>query len=339
MDAVDLVAPELGVAEACRVIGVARATFYRHRRPPRARPCIVERRPPRPRLRPNALAPTERQRVLDVLHEPRFLDASPTEVYYTLLDEGTYIASLRSFYRVLGASGEVRERRDQLRHPNHAIPRLHADRPNAVWTWDVTKLLGPAKWNYYYLYVLLDLYSRYAVGWTLASADTATIATWLIGETIDKYGIDPRALTIHSDRGASQTAKPVAHLLADLGITKSLSRPRVSNDNPYSEAHFKTLKYRPAFPDRFDSKEQATDFCRSFFGWYNDQHRHSGIAYFTPATVFFGRAERVYATRAVALTKAFARHPERFVSKPPTPPALPAVAWINRPVEQKEVSQ
>lgn len=338
MDAVEQVAPELGVSQACRVIGVARATFYRHRRPPRTRSCI-DRPPTRPRFRPNALAPCELQRVLDTLHEPRFLDASPTEVYYTLLDEGTYIASLRSLYRVLAANGEVRERRDQLRHPSHPVPRLCADRPNVVWTWDVTKLLGPAKWTYYYLYVLLDLYSRYAVGWTVASADTAAIATWLIGETLDKHAVDAHCLTIHSDRGPSQTAKPVAHLLADLGITKSLSRPRVSNDNPYSEAHFKTLKYRPAFPNRFDSKEHATDFCRSFIGWYNQAHRHSGIGYLTPATVHFGRAEGVYATRAAALTEAYDRHPERFVRKPPTPPALPDVAWINRPDEQKEVCQ
>lgn len=338
MDAVDLVAPELGVAEACRVIGVARATFYRHRRPPRARTCIIDGPPARTRQRPNALKPAERRAILDALHVDRFIDASPIQVYFTLLDEGTYLGSWRTFYRVLCEHGEVRERRDQLRHPNHPVPRLCAARPNAVWTWDVTKLLGPAKWNYYYLYVILDLYSRYAVGWTVASADTSAIARWLIGETLDKYGIDPRTLTIHSDRGASQTAKPVAHLLADLGITKSLSRPRVSNDNPFSEAHFKTLKYCPAFPDRFDTKNHAAEFCRSFFGRYNEQHRHSGIGYMTPTDVYFGRAEQIHAARSVTLNAAYVAHPERFVRKPPEPPKLPGVVWINRPAETEEVS-
>lgn len=186
--------------------------------------------------------------------------------------------------------------------------------------------------------MLLDLFSRYAVGWTIASADTAAIASWLIAETLDKYGIDPHSLTIHSDRGASQTAKPVAHLLADLGITKSLSRPRVANDNPYSEAHFKTLKYRPEFPDRFATIEHARALGRGFFDWYNTRHRHSGIAYMTPADVYFGRAEHINATRAVALTGAYAAHPERFVRKPPEPPALPGPVWINRPDETEEVS-
>jgi putative transposase len=337
MDAVEQVAPELGVAEACRVIGVPRASFYRRRRPPRGTLCILPARAQR--SRPNALSAAERQAILDVCHEPRFLDASPTEVYFTLLDEGTYIASLRSFYRVLDAAGEVRERRDLLRHPHHGVPRLVARHPNAVWSWDVTKLLGPAKWTYFYLYVLLDLHSRYTVGWTVASADTAAIATWLIGETLEKHGIARDTLIIHSDRGASQTAKPVAHLLADLGVTKSLSRPRVSNDNPFSEAGFKTLKYRPSFPDRFASKDHATQFCRGFFAWYNDVHRHSGIGFHTPASVYFGHAPAVRAARSEVLAAAYARHPERFVRKFPEPPALPGATWINRPVETQEVTQ
>lgn len=337
MDAVERAAPELGVAEACRVIGVPRASFYRHRRPPRGRPCIVDLPSSRPR-RPNALHAAERRRILDACRAERFLDASPMQVYFTLLDEGVYLGSWRTYYRVLAEHGEVRERRDQLRHPNHPVPRLCADAPNQVWTWDVTKLLGPAKWTYCYLYVILDLYSRYAVGFTVASADTAAIARWLISETLDKYGVDPRTLTIHSDRGASQTAKPVAHLLADLGITKSLSRPRVSNDNPFSEAHFKTLKYRPAFPNRFSSKEHAAAFCRSFISWYNADHRHSGIGYMTPANVYFGRAEQINAARAAALTAAYVAHPERFVRNPPRPPELPSIVWINRPDEAKEVS-
>lgn len=338
MDAVEQVAPELGVAEACRVIGVPRSSFYRHRRPPRGQSCIIERPPTRAPQRPNALSADERASILDACRAARFVDASPMQIYFTLLDEGTYLGSWRSYYRVLAGHGEIRERRDQLRHPNHPIPRLKATGPNEVWTWDVTKLLGPAKWNYYYLYVLLDLYSRYAVGFTVASADTAAIARWLISETLDKYGVDPRSLTIHSDRGASQTAKPVAHLMADLGITKSLSRPRVSNDNPFSEAHFKTLKYRPAFPDRFQTKEHAGEFCRSFMRWYNQDHRHSGIGYMTPADVYFGRTDQIHTVRAAALNAAFASHPERFVRKPPEPPVLPEVVWINRPVETEEVS-
>lgn len=339
MDAVEQVAPELGVAESCRVLGVKRATFYRHRRPPRGTPCILPAAPtPARRERPNALTDAERQQILDVLREERFWDASPTQVYFTLLDEGRYLASWRTFYRILAQHAEVRERRAQRQHPNHPMPRLRADRPNAVWSWDVTKLLGPEKWSYFYLYVILDLYSRYAVGWTVANADTAAVSSWLIGETLTKYGIGRDTLTIHSDRGASQTAKPVAHLLADLGVTKSLSRPRVSNDNPYSEAHFKTFKYRPAFPERFHSKEHATSFSRAFFGWYNDEHHHSGIAHHTPADVYFGRVDDVTTTRAAALTAAYARHPERFVRKMPEPPALPAVAWINRPDDTQEVT-
>lgn len=338
MEAVGLVAPELGVAESCRVLGVGRASFYRHHRLP-SRVAVMAPPSRTDSVRPNALTPTERQAILDVLHEPRFWDTSPTEVFFTLLDEGTYLGSPRSYYRILEAATEVRERRAQLQHPNHAIPRLTADRPNMVWSWDVTKLLGPAKWNYYYLFVILDLYSRYTVGWTVASAETAGIATWLIGETLDKHKIGRDRLTIHSDRGAAQTAKPVAHLLADLGVTKSLSRPRVSNDNPFSEAGFKTLKYRPGFPDRFETKEQATGFCRDFFDWYNDKHRHAGIGYHTPASVYYGNAAEIHAARTRTLTDAYERNPERFVRKPPAPPALPGPTWINRPAETKEPAQ
>jgi putative transposase len=320
------VAPEIGMAPACRALGVSRATAYRHRSPrPRA-----ERRPrPRPAL---ALSDEERQAVLDELHSERFVDASPAHVYATLLDEGTYLASERTMYRVLAAEGESGERRAQLRHPAYARPELLATGPNQLWSWDITKLKGPATWTWYYLYVLLDVFSRYVTGWLLASRESGALADRLIAETVEKEGVTS-GLTIHADRGPSMTSKPVAYLLADLGITKSHSRPHVSNDNPFSEAHFKTLKYRPDFPDRFGSLEDARAFCRTFFGWYNAEHRHSALGLMAPEMVHRGRAEEVHAARQVVLADAYAAHPERFVRKPPEPPPLPTAVWINPPKE------
>jgi putative transposase len=277
------------------------------------------------------LADDERQAVLDVLHSPRFCDASPAETYATLLDEGTYLASERTMYRLLATAGETGERRNQRVHPAYTKPELLATAPNQVWSWDITKLLGPAKWTYYYLYVLLDIFSRYVVGWMVAHQEQATLAERLIAETATKQGIAAGQLTLHADRGSSMTSKPVAFLLADLGITKTHSRPHVSNDNPYSEAQFKTLKYRPDFPARFDSIEAARTFCQDFFPWYNTQHRHSGLGLLTPAVVHYGQAETVHATRWQVLRAAYAAHPERFVRRPPAPPPLPTAAWINPP--------
>ena len=288
---------------------------------------------------PLALSDDERSAVLAELHAERFVDASPAAVYATLLDEGTYLASERTMYRVLAAAAEVRERRAQRRHPAYAAPELLATRPNELWSWDITKLKGPAKWTWFHLYVILDVFSRYVPGWMVATAESAALAERLIADTLAKQAIEPGTLTLHADRGSSMRSKPVALLLADLGVAKSHSRPHTSNDNPYSEAQFKTLKYRPGFPDRFGSIEDARAFCRTFFGWYNTEHRHSGIGLLTPATVHAGRAEDVRAARAVTLAQAYADHPERFVRRPPTPPELPTAVWINPPSRKEAEPQ
>ena len=320
------VAPEIGLAPACRALGVSRATAYRHRSP---RP-VTERRPrPRPAM---ALSEEERAGVLAQLHAERFVDASPAHVYATLLDEGTYLASERTMYRILASEGEGGERRAQLRHPAYARPELLATGPNQLWSWDITKLKGPATWTWFHLYVLLDVFSRYVPGWMVATRESGALADRLIAETVEKEGI-VSGLTIHADRGGSMRSKPVALLLADLGITRSHSRPHVPDDNPYSEAQFKTLKYHPGFPARFGSLEDARAFCRTFFAWYNAEHRHSALGLLTPEMVHRGRAPEVRAARAAVLAEAYAAHPERFVRKRPEPPPLPTAVWINPPKE------
>jgi putative transposase len=325
-EAVLEVEPMLGTAPACRALGVSRASLYRRRRQPQ----VAGRRP---RRRPaRALSELERAQVLDVLHSDRFVDSSPAQVWATLLDEGRYLASERTMYRLLAARhGGVRERRDQLTHPGYARPELLATGPNEVWSWDISKLKGPAKWTCFHLYVILDVFSRYAVGWTVQPREHAELAKALIGQAIEQQQIERDQLTVHADRGTSMRSKPVAFLLADLGVLKTHSRPYTSTDNPYSEAQFKTLKYRPEFPSRFDSIEHARAFCRTFFAWYNHQHRHSGIGLMTPAAVHHGRAKEVHAERARVLNAAYAATPERFVRRPPTPPDLPTAAWINKP--------
>jgi len=269
--------------------------------------------------------------ILAVLHEPRFVDLPPAEVYASLLDDGRYLCSERTMYRVLAAHQEVRERRDQLRHPHYAAPELLARQPNELWSWDITKLLGPAKWTYFYLYVMLDVFSRYVVGWMVAHRESATLAERFIAETCARQSIDPGQLTIHADRGPAMTSKPVALLLADLGVTKTHSRPHVSNDNPFSEAQFKTLKYRPAFPARFGSTQDARAHCHGFFAWYNAEHHHAGLGLLTPADVHHHLAEQRVAARAAVLATAYAAHPERFPAGPPHPPAGPMEVWINPP--------
>ncbi len=323
MVAAEDLAATVGTAPACEALGLPRATVYRHRQPAR----LTVGRPAPAR----ALQPGERQRVLALLHAPRFVDQAPREVYATLLDEGQYLCSVSTMYRLLQAHQEVRERRNQLRHPNYAKPELLATQPNQVWSWDITKLLGPAKWTYYYLYVLLDIFSRYVVGWMVAQAERAQLAQQLLGEAYARQGIAPGTLTIHADRGSSMRSKPVALLLADLGVTKTHSRPSVSDDNPYSESQFKTLKYRPAFPDRFGSLQDTRAFCRAFFAWYNNEHHHSGLGLLTPADVHHGRTTAVVQQRQLVLTAAWEAHPERFVRAPPTPPLPPTAAWINPP--------
>jgi len=323
--AVEELSPIVGTRPACRALGAAPATIYRRRRPP-------ERKAGRPRGAPaRALSEVERAEVLTELRSERFVDASPAAVWATLLDEGRYLCSQRTMYRLLAGSGELRERRDQLRHPAYARPELLAARPNEVWSWDITKLKGPATWSYYYLYAILDVFSRYIVGWTVQQRESGEIAKDLIGQAATQQQVARDTLTVHADRGSSMTSGPVAFLLADLGVTRTHNRPYTSTDNPYSEAHFKTLKYRPTFPARFASIEEARAFCREFFEWYNHEHRHSGIGLMAPAAVHYGRAQEIHDERARVLTQAYAHTPERFVARPPRPPALPKAAWINKP--------
>ena len=324
-------APVVGTSAACAALAVSRASHYRRTRDPRLGPRAARPSPAR------ALSENERTAVLETLHSERFIDASPAATYATLLDEGTYLASERTMYRILAGADEVHERRSQLRHPVYARPELLATGPNELWSWDISKLRGPAKWTHYQLYVILDVLSRHVPGWMVAQRESAILAQRLIEETAVKQAIVPGSLTVHADRGTSMRSKPVALLLADLGIAQTHSGPHVSNDNPYSEAGFKTLKYRPGFPDRFGSIEDARAFCQGFFAWYNGEHRHSGIAMFTPADVHHGRADRLLEVRAGVLAGAYAAHPERFVKGPPRPEPVPAEVWINRPV--KEVPQ
>lgn len=326
MNAAIQLAGEVGTTPACAAIGVARATFYRHRQVA-DRPCQEKPRPAPPR----ALSAEERRTVLDTLHSERFVDQAPAEVYATLLDEDRYLCSIRTMYRLLDTAQEVRERRDQLRHPQYHKPELLATAPNQVWSWDITKLLGPAKWSYFYLYVIMDIFSRYVVGWTLAERESGQLAQRLIRETCVKENIAEGQLTIHADRGTSMTSQTVAQLLAALGVVKSHSRPQVSNDNPFSESQFKTLKYRPEFPQRFASYNHGLTFCREFFPWYNQEHRHWGLGLLTPATVHSGHSDQALAARQKTLSAAYAATPERFVRREPRPLRLPDTVWINPP--------
>jgi putative transposase len=314
----------LGAAPVCRALAVPRASYYRWRHP-------TVHNSPGPRRVPRALPPAERQQVLAILNDDRFADLPPAEVYATLLDEGKYVCSIRTMYRILEEQAEVKERRRQLRHPRYAAPELLATGPNQLWSWDITKLKGPVKWTAFYLYVILDVFSRYVVGWLAALQDSATLAQRLIAQTCARQGIAQGALTIHADRGAAMLAKSVALLLADLGIVKSHGRPHVSNDNPYSESQFKTLKYHPEFPGRFGSLQDARSFLLDFFQWYNTMHHHSALGWLTPWDVHHGRAETRLAEREATLRKAFAATPERFVRGVPILPALPQTVWINKP--------
>lgn len=323
MATVTEVKPVLGVSGSCDALGFPRATYYRMIKPKRS---SIRVSPPR------KLCASEREQVLALLHEPRFADLAPAEVYATLLDEKKFFCSERTMYRVLAENHEIRERRDQLRHPKYSAPELLASGANQLWSWDITKLHGPRKWTYFYLYVILDVFSRYVVGWMLAHRESATLAKKLIADSCRRQRIEEASLTLHADRGSSMTSKAVALLLADLGVTKTHSRPHVSNDNPYSEAHFKTLKYRPDFPDRFGAIEDGRAFLVDFFQWYNVEHRHAGIGLLTPHDVHHGLADQRRAERALVLTSAFQAHPERFVRGVGSPPRAPSEVWINRPI-------
>ncbi len=327
MQAAEKLSAVNGTLPACRALGVVRSTLYRHRG--RSRHLAI--RAHAARNHPRALGIEEQQAILAELRSERFVDQAPAAVYAGLLDEGRYLCSERTMYRLLLAAGELRERRDQLRHPAYAKPELLATRPNEVWSWDITKLLGPAKWTYFYLYVLLDIFSRYVVGWMVAHRESAPLAKKLIEASLKKQAIERGQLTVHADRGPSMTSKPVALMLADLGVTKTHSRPQVSNDNPFSEAQFKTMKYRPEFPDRFGCIEDGRAFCGGFFDWYNNEHYHSGLALLTPATVHYGQTAAVLARRREILASAYAQHPERFVRRAPQPAEPPTAVWINPP--------
>lgn len=324
MQSAEQVAQQIGTQAACTALAVPRSNLYRRRKPPTEKTTR--------KISVRALSPVEKAEVHQELNSERFADQAPREVYATLLDEGRYLCSWRTMYRILAENDEVRERRNQLRHPNYAKPELLATAPNQLWSWDITKLLGPSKWTYYYLYVILDVFSRYVVGWMIAERESAALAEDLILETCLRQGIQPDQLTIHADRGSSMTSKPVALLLADLGVTKTHSRPHVSNDNPYSEAQFKTLKYRPDYPSRFGCQADARAWAKSFFAWYNHQHHHTGLALLSPADVHYHRAQTMLQQRQVVMHAAYQKTPQRFVKGLPVPSQLPSAVWINPPL-------
>jgi transposase InsO family protein len=321
----ELTDPELPIAQACAALGISRATLYRNTQ--LAAPAALHARAPSPRR----LNDTERQAVLDVLHSEEFVDQPPAEVYGTLLSRGVYFASIRTLYRILAAFGESVERRAQRGPMKHAKPTLMATAPNQVWTWDITKLRGPLHGVFYCLYVIIDLFSRMTVGWLLAEGESAELAEHLFAETVARHGALPGSLTVHADRGSAMRSDGLAQLLGSLGVTRSFSRPHVSDDNAFSESQFKTLKYQPDYPERFSSPAHARAWCQEFFGWYNDVHQHSGLALFTPADVFYGRVDDIAARRQVALDAAYAAHPERFPNGPPIVRRPPTSVAINLP--------
>ena len=331
-------AGDVGVAAACRALRLPRSALYRHRTAKRV--CSL---PPVEPLAPSrlpalALSEHERRVVLDVLNSPRFANCAPAAIHAQLLDEGRHVASVRTMYRLLQSCAAVRERRNQLRHPEYTKPELLAVAPNQVWSWDITKLKGPTRGTCFHLYVILDIFSRYVVGWMVAEQESAELAEQLIADSAAKESIAPGTLTLHADRGSSMRSKPVATLLCDLGIAKSHSRPYVSDDNPYSEAQFKTLKYQPGFPARFGSLADARAYCSAFFIWYNQQHRHSGIGMMTPESVHSGRAEEILTLRQATLESAYKRTPGRFKNRIPRQAKLPTAAWINPPPTQKKAA-
>jgi putative transposase len=328
--ATEALAEMIPVSRACAALDYPRSSLYRQRQPtvktePRSRPT-----PPR------ALSPEEKRTVLAVLDSERFQDQAPHQVYGTLLDEGVYHCSISTMYRILRANDQVRERRNQRQQPEYTRPELLANEPNQLWSWDITKLRGPVTWTYYYLYVLLDVFSRFVVGWLLAKGESAELAEQLIAESCARQAIDADQLTLHADRGSAMTSKTVAQLLIDLNVTQSHSRPYTPDDNPFSEAQFKTLKYRPDYPDRFEDLDAARVWARAFFDWYNNHHRHSSLGLMTPATVHYGQAAALTAQRQVTLQAAYHAHPERFVNGVPRPPQVSQAVWINPPRSVEE---
>ena len=339
MTSVHELIPTHGAAAACQALGLPRGAPAQYRASQRRASFVGPRaaRPARPRP-PMALDDLENQALLDTLNSERFVDTAPAAVHATLLDEGHHLGSVRTMYRLLARTGGSRERRNQLVHPAYTKPELLAIAPNQVWSWDITKLRGPVKWTYFHLYVILDIFSRYVVGWLIAERENSDLAEQLIADTVGRHNVERGMLTLHADRGTSMRSKPVAALLADLDVAKSHSRPYVSDDNPFSEAQFKTLKYRPDFPARFGCLADARAFCQQFFGWYNDQHQHSGIGYMTPHSIHYGTAQAIHATRQATLDKAFLAHPNRFKGKPPQPHRLPTEVWINPPKDSNNLN-
>lgn len=344
--AVSELATHVGAKRACELLAYPRTRYYRRQQAAATTHPLPEQGPlPEPPpaappvTSPRALSAGEREAVREVLNSERFVDSSPRQVYATLLDEEVYLCSISTMYRILHDHEEVRERRQQKRHPAYVKPELVATAPNQVWTWDITKLRGPATYVYFYLYTILDLFSRYVVGYLIAERELAALAKQLVAESCARQGIVPDQLILHSDRGSAMISKTLALLLADLGVGRSHSRPYVSNDNPFSEAQFKTMKYRPDYPDRFGSLADARAWAHPFFDWYNNHHHHTALGLMTPAIVHLGRAESLTAKRQTVLAAAYAQHPERFVKGTPTPPALPAAVWINPPLpgEEEEV--
>lgn len=325
MAAIEALSQSLSVSQACAVFDFPRSSLYRSRQ---AKEPVVKPARPTPA---RALSAAECATVQALLTSAQFVDQSPYEVYATLLDEGVYHCSIRTMYRLLHQHQQVQERRNQRHHPTYTKPELLATGPNQLWSWDITKLRGPAAWQYYYLYVILDVFSRYVVGWLLADHESATLAEQLIAESCAKQAIPRDQLTLHADRGAAMTAKSLAHFLSDLGIDQSHARPYTPDDNPFSEAQFKTMKYRPDYPARFDSQAHAHTWARAFFPWYNQVHHHVGLGLLTPAAVHFGQAPAIIAQRQVTLAAAYARNPDRFVHGIPVPPVLPTAVWINPP--------
>jgi putative transposase len=319
-------ADQIPVKRACEVLKIARSSFYRAYNPK-----LPKASRPRP-LSARALTVAEQATVRDILNSERFADKSPYQVYATLLDDDQdYLCSISTMYRILRQHDEIRERRDQLQHPSYSKPELLATAPNQLWSWDITKLRGAITWSYYQLYVILDVFSRYVVGWRIATRESDQLAEELIAESCFKQGIKPDQITLHADRGPSMRSKTVAQLLLDLGVTKSHSRPHTANDNPYSEAHFKTAKYRPDYPDRFENIDHAHSWSQAFFKWYNTDHRHTALGLLTPAAVHFGQAEELIQYRHLTLQRAYQSHPERFVKGVPQPLEPPAAVWINKP--------
>ena len=325
IEAIEALAQHLPVSQVCERLAFPRSSLYRSQQAEEVRPKPVRPTPAR------ALTPDERVVVRDLLESERFVDHSPYEVYAELLDEGVYYCSISTMYRILHEHEEVQERRNQRRHPTYTKPELLSTGPNQVWSWDITKLRGPAKWHYYYLYTMLDIYSRYVVGWLLAERESADLAQQLITASCEKQQIARHQLTIHSDRGSPMIAHSVAQLLDHLGVAKTHSRPYTSNDNPFSEAQFKTMKYRPDYPERFGSSQDARSWAHTFFDWYNYEHYHTALGLLTPASVHFGQAPDIIAQRQLTLDAAYERHPQRFVRGAPKPPTLPTAVWINPP--------